>query len=84
MKLLLINPKFDESFWSFKFAIDNIFVKEKAINPPLGLATVAALTPSNWQVNIIDENIQFEEDIKKAGGGQPEESCVSAPSPVRF
>ena len=58
MKLLLINPKFDESFWSFKFAIDNIFVKEKAINPPLGLATVAALTPSNWQVNIIDENIE--------------------------
>jgi radical SAM superfamily enzyme YgiQ (UPF0313 family) len=58
MRLLLINPKFDESFWSFRFAIDNIFVKEKAINPPLGLATVAALTPSNWQVNIVDENIE--------------------------
>jgi radical SAM superfamily enzyme YgiQ (UPF0313 family) len=58
MKLLLINPKFDESFWSFRFAIDNIFVKEKAINPPLGLATVAALTPSSWQVSIVDENIE--------------------------
>lgn len=58
MKLLLINPKFDESFWSFKFAFDNIFEKEKAINPPLGLATVAALTPESWQVTIIDENIE--------------------------
>lgn len=58
MKLLLINPKFDESFWSFKFAFDNIFVKEKAINPPLGLATLAALTPESWEVTIIDENIE--------------------------
>jgi radical SAM superfamily enzyme YgiQ (UPF0313 family) len=58
MKLLLINPKFDESFWSFKFTFDNIFLKEKAINPPLGLATLAALTPESWEVTIIDENIE--------------------------
>ena len=46
MKILLINPKFAESFWSFKWAVDNVMPKRiRTINPPLGLATVAALTP---------------------------------------
>jgi radical SAM superfamily enzyme YgiQ (UPF0313 family) len=59
MKLLLINPKFAESFWSFKWAVDNVMPKEiRTINPPLGLATVAALTPRDWQIEIVDENIE--------------------------
>jgi len=59
MKLLLINPRFPESFWSFKWAIDNIMPKEiRTINPPLGLATLAALTPEDWEIKIIDENIE--------------------------
>ncbi|MCL4696989.1 MAG: hypothetical protein KJ023_08045, partial [Burkholderiaceae bacterium] len=31
---------------------------KRALNPPLGLATLAALTPSHWQVGIVDENIE--------------------------
>jgi radical SAM superfamily enzyme YgiQ (UPF0313 family) len=59
MKLLLINPKFSESFWSFKWAVDNIMPKGiRTINPPLGLATVAALTPHDWEIEIVDENIE--------------------------
>ena len=59
MKLLLINPKFPESFWSFKWAVDNIMPRDKrTINPPLGLATLAALSPSEWEIEIIDENIE--------------------------
>jgi radical SAM superfamily enzyme YgiQ (UPF0313 family) len=59
MKLLLINPKFAESFWSFKWAVDNVMPKEiRTINPPLGLATVAALTPEHWEIEIVDENIE--------------------------
>jgi radical SAM superfamily enzyme YgiQ (UPF0313 family) len=59
MKLLLINPKFSESFWSFKWAVDNIMPKDiRTINPPLGLATVAALTPEYWEIEIVDENIE--------------------------
>jgi radical SAM superfamily enzyme YgiQ (UPF0313 family) len=59
MKLLLINPKFAESFWSFKWAVDNIMPNEiRTINPPLGLATVAALTPEHWEIEIVDENIE--------------------------
>ncbi|MBE0592306.1 MAG: B12-binding domain-containing radical SAM protein [Gemmatimonadales bacterium] len=57
MRLLLINPRFPESFWSFKWAADRLFPGKRAMNPPLGLATVAALCPSDWDVSIADENI---------------------------
>lgn len=58
MKLLLINPKFPESFWSFKWITDNILPAVRATNPPLGLATLAALCPEDWEIEIVDENIE--------------------------
>lgn len=58
VRLLLINPKFPESFWSFRWALENILPNKRALNPPLGLATLAALCPPTWQVEIIDENIE--------------------------
>ncbi len=58
MRLLLINPKYPESFWSFKWAVDGILPSKRAINPPLGLATLAALCPPSWTVQIVDENIE--------------------------
>ncbi len=58
VRLLLINPRFPESFWSFRWALENILSNKRALNPPLGLATLAALCPPTWQVEIIDENIE--------------------------
>lgn len=58
MRLLLINPKYPESFWSFKWAVDRVLPGKRAINPPLGLATLAALSPAHWEVGIVDENIE--------------------------
>ncbi|MBW1679556.1 MAG: radical SAM protein [Deltaproteobacteria bacterium] len=58
MRLLLINPKVPESFWSFKLAVETIVPNKRSINPPLGLATLAALCPKSWEVKIIDENIE--------------------------
>jgi len=58
MKLLLINPKFPESFWSFEWAIHTCMPGVKTLNPPLGLATLAALSPSDWEIEIIDENVR--------------------------
>jgi radical SAM superfamily enzyme YgiQ (UPF0313 family) len=58
MKVLLINPKFPESFWSFQWAVDKVFSGKKALSPPLGLATLAALCPPAWEVEIVDENIE--------------------------
>ena len=31
---------------------------KRAMNPPLGLATLAALCPPDWEVEIVDENIE--------------------------
>lgn len=58
MRLLLVNPKSPESFWSFSWALDRVLSRKRALNPPLGLATVAALTPSGWDVEIVDENVE--------------------------
>jgi radical SAM superfamily enzyme YgiQ (UPF0313 family) len=58
VKLLLINPKFPESFWSFKWAVENFMPGKRTLNPPLGLATLAALCPADWEVEIVDENIE--------------------------
>lgn len=57
-RLLLINPRFRESFWSFRWALREILSGKRAVNPPLGLATLAALCPPEWQVRIVDENIE--------------------------
>jgi len=58
VRLLLINPRFPESFWSFKWALDRTLAGKRAVNSPLGLATLAALSPPDWEVTIVDENIE--------------------------
>ncbi|HEX6136394.1 MAG TPA: radical SAM protein [Casimicrobiaceae bacterium] len=58
VRLLLVNPRFPESFWSFRWAIEEILPRKRAINPPLGLATLAALCPPHWEVTIVDENVE--------------------------
>ena len=58
VRLLLISPKFPESFWSFRWAVDCVLPRKRSVNPPLGLATLAALCPAHWQVTIVDENVQ--------------------------
>jgi len=58
VRLLLVNPRFPESFWSFKWALDRTLTGKRAVNPPLGLATLAALSPPDWAITIVDENIE--------------------------
>ncbi len=58
VRLHLINPRFPESFWSFRWAIDKVLTGKRAVNPPLGLATLAALCPPDWEVTIVDENVE--------------------------
>ena len=54
MRLLLICPCFPESFWSSTWAIHEILPGKTAVNPPLGLATLAALCPAHWDITIVD------------------------------
>jgi radical SAM superfamily enzyme YgiQ (UPF0313 family) len=55
MNVLLIYPKFPDTFWSFNYALK--FIRKKAANPPLGLLTVAALLPDKFQRRLVDVNV---------------------------
>ena len=55
MNILLISPRFPETFWSFAHALR--FIRRRASQPPLGLLTVAALLPSHWQKRLVDLNV---------------------------
>jgi radical SAM superfamily enzyme YgiQ (UPF0313 family) len=56
MNALLIYPQFPETYWSFKHALK--FVGKRAAQPPLGLMTVAALLPQDWQKRLVDTNVE--------------------------
>ncbi|MHB8136035.1 MAG: B12-binding domain-containing radical SAM protein [Anaerolineaceae bacterium] len=66
MKILLVYPEFPDTFWSFKHALK--FIQKKAGAPPLGLLTVAAMLPSQWEKRLVDLNISnlSEKDLKWA------------------
>lgn len=55
MNILLIYPKFPDTFWSFSYALS--FIGKKAAFPPLGLLTVAALLPEEWPKRLVDVNV---------------------------
>ncbi|MBN1485984.1 MAG: B12-binding domain-containing radical SAM protein [Chloroflexia bacterium] len=55
MNVLLIYPQFPDTFWSFKHALK--FVRKKAAHQPLGLLTVAALLPAEWEKRLVDINV---------------------------
>jgi radical SAM superfamily enzyme YgiQ (UPF0313 family) len=58
LRLLLVNPAQPESFWNFRWALERVLEGKRALNPPLGLATAAALCPPHWHVSIVDENVE--------------------------
>ncbi len=66
MNILLVYPAFPETFWGFQHAIR--FIRKKSAYPPLGLLTVAAMLPQEWEKRVIDLNITplSEEDLEWA------------------
>ncbi|MFZ2097396.1 MAG: B12-binding domain-containing radical SAM protein [Anaerolineales bacterium] len=55
MRILLVYPEFPDTFWSFKHALR--FIHKKAASPPLGLLTVAAMLPAEWEKRLVDLNV---------------------------
>jgi radical SAM superfamily enzyme YgiQ (UPF0313 family) len=55
MKILLVYPTTPETFWSFKHVLR--LVSKRAAFPPLGLLTVAALLPADWELKLVDQNV---------------------------
>jgi radical SAM superfamily enzyme YgiQ (UPF0313 family) len=52
----MVWPKIPTSFWTFTGMIELLPVK--AVMPPLGLVTVAALCPEEWAVRLIDQSVE--------------------------
>jgi len=55
VKVLLIQPYYPDSFWSFRHALR--FISKKAAVPPLGLITASAMLPATWEKKLVDMNI---------------------------
>ncbi|OLP15522.1 B12-binding domain-containing radical SAM protein [Leptolyngbya sp. 'hensonii'] len=58
MKTLLIYPQFPQSFWSYDRFME--IAGLKAVIPPLGIITIAALLPSDWDLRFYDRNVACE------------------------
>jgi radical SAM superfamily enzyme YgiQ (UPF0313 family) len=56
MKILLVNPEFPDTYWSFRHAVP--FEGKRSAFPPLGLLTVSALLPPSWERRLVDLNVQ--------------------------
>ncbi|MCY4401981.1 MAG: B12-binding domain-containing radical SAM protein [Candidatus Poribacteria bacterium] len=52
---LFVYPKFPPSYWGFKYALD--FLGKKSSMPPLGLLTIAGMFPDNYNLKVVDMNI---------------------------
>jgi radical SAM superfamily enzyme YgiQ (UPF0313 family) len=56
MKILLVNPEFPDTYWSFRHALP--FEGKRSVFPPLGLLTVSSLLPSSYERRLVDLNIE--------------------------
>ena len=56
MRTLFIYPKFPKTFWSYEKILE--LVNRKVLLPPLGLVTVAALLPQEWEMKLVDRNVR--------------------------
>jgi len=56
MKVLLVYPETPDTFWSFKHVLR--FVSKRAAFPPLGLLTVTAMLPNDWELRLVDTNVE--------------------------
>src|SRR5438552_17383848 len=54
--IVLINPRFEVSFWGLEFALP--FIGKSAALPVAALPLLPALTPARHRLTIIDENVE--------------------------
>ena len=56
MRVLLVNPEFPDTYWSFRHALP--FEGKRSVFPPLGLLTVSGLLPKACERRLVDLNIE--------------------------
>ena len=65
-KILLVYPRIPDTYWSFSYTLS--LTGFKALMPPLGLLTVAALIPEDYHLTLVDMNAELlaDKDILQA------------------
>ena len=53
---LFVYPKFPPSYWGFKYALE--FLGKRSSMPPLGLLTIAGMFPKDYNLKVVDINIE--------------------------
>ncbi len=53
--ILMVYPEIPDTYWSFKHTLP--MIGKKAVIPPLGLMTVAAILPEGYNVKLVDMNV---------------------------
>ena len=55
MNILLVYPQCPDTFWNLKHILP--FISKRSLLPPLGVVTVAAMLPDDWNKKVIDTAI---------------------------
>ena len=64
MKILLVCPEYENTFWNFKEVLK--IVGKKSAYPPLGLLTISPMLPEEWEKRLVDMNCEdLPEDLIK-------------------
>jgi radical SAM superfamily enzyme YgiQ (UPF0313 family) len=56
MRILCLYPEFPRTYWGHESSLR--LMGKRALLPPLGLLTVAALLPKHWEVRLCDLNVR--------------------------
>ncbi len=71
--ILMVYPKFPPTYWGSQYYLP--LIGKKAAMPPLGLITIAAMTPADYQIRLIDLNC---ESLQESDLAWADIVCLSA------
>jgi radical SAM superfamily enzyme YgiQ (UPF0313 family) len=54
--ILMVYPEFPKTYWGMQYFLP--IIGKKALMPPLGLITIAALTPPQYEIRLVDLNCE--------------------------
>ncbi|TXH26013.1 MAG: hypothetical protein E6Q99_05175, partial [Elusimicrobia bacterium] len=55
-RFLMVYPQFQPTMWGLQYTLP--LIGKKSLLPPLGLLTVAALTPPEYEIRLVDMNVR--------------------------
>jgi radical SAM superfamily enzyme YgiQ (UPF0313 family) len=76
--ILMVYPQFPSTYWGMQYYLP--LIGKKAAMPPLGLITIAAMTPERYRIRLVDLNC---ESLKQSDLEWADLVCFSAMLPQK-